>query len=310
MKLQTYPICKGRKFKREKLKRLISCKKNSIISNHILDEKNKIKFINNLFRWLKKDSRHYKLNYFLKKKYIISNYDLIYLSVKIQKAGLKKLLLNLKYHLKNLKKLKKKSYSLNFVFFFLNIEDNKNKEVTVDIKAKKYDIFNIFITLNSFYVEDFYYVINEYNKNLRKKKKFNYIILEELDYIYSWNRLDKIISYDVYMPWFLKKEEYCTQYQYKRKSERKYNCIIKEKKLKSIFPLKKVSGHLIVTDKTNMKNYEDKRGLIFWKTIFHSDLYKKKEDFFRVLKILLQRIKKEQNINPTIVYFYIGYVRD
>ena len=51
MKLQAYPICKGRKFKRKKLKKKpISCKKNSIISNHILDEKNKIKFINNLFR--------------------------------------------------------------------------------------------------------------------------------------------------------------------------------------------------------------------------------------------------------------------
>jgi len=65
------------------------------------------------------------------------------------------------------------------------------------------------------------------------------------------------------MPWFLKKEDYCMDYQYKRKFERKYNCIIKEKKLKSIFPLKKVSGHLIVTDKTNMKNNEDKRHLIF-----------------------------------------------
>ena len=50
MTLQPYPICKGRIFKREKLKKPISCKKNSIISNHDLDEKNKIKFINQLFR--------------------------------------------------------------------------------------------------------------------------------------------------------------------------------------------------------------------------------------------------------------------
>jgi len=96
--------------------------------------------------------------------------------------------------------------------------------------------------------------------------------------------------------------------QYKKKFERRYKCIIKEKKFKSIFPLKNVSGHLIVTDKTNMKNYEDKEDLIFWKTIFHSDIYKKKEDLFKVLKILLKRIKKDQKINPTIVYFYIGYV--
>jgi hypothetical protein len=109
------------------------------------------------------------------------------------------------------------------------------------------------------------------------------------------------------MPWYLKKEEYCTDTYYRRKFERKYKCIIKEKKFKSIFPLKKISGHLVVTDKTNMKNYEDKADLIFWKTIFYSDLYKKKEDLFKVLKILLKRIKNEQNIDPTIVYFFIGY---
>jgi len=175
---------------------------------------------------------------FKKKKYIISNFDFIYLSVKIQKAGWKNLLLNLKYHLKGYKKLKRKSYSLNFQFLFLNIENNLNKEITVDIKKKKYDIFNIFITLSSFYAEEFYNIINIYNKKLRKKD-YNDIILEELDYIFSWNRLDKVISYDVYMPWYLKKEEYCTENQYKRKFERKYKCIIKEKKFKSIFPLKK-----------------------------------------------------------------------
>ena len=310
MRLQPYPICKGRKFKRkklEKLKKPISCKKNSIISNHNLDEKNKIKFINQLFRWFRKDSRHYKVKYCLKKKYIISNYDSIYLSVKILKAGWKKLLLNLKYHLKDYKKLKRRSYSLTFNFFFINMENNINKQITLDIKSNKYDIFNIFITLSSFYVEEFYNIINVYHKKLCKKKDYNDIILEELDYIFSWNRLGKIISYDAYMPWYLKKEEYCTDTYYRRKFERKYKCIIKEKKFKSIFPLKKISGHLVVTDKTNMKNYEDKADLIFWKTIFYSDLYKKKEDLFKVLKILLKRIKNEQNIDPTIVYFFIGY---
>jgi hypothetical protein len=311
MRLQPYPICKGKKFKRKKLKKPISSKKTSLISNHLLDEKNKIKFINQLFRWVKKDSRHYKLYYCLKKKYIISNFDLIFLSVKIQKAGWKKLLLNLKYHQKNYKKLKRKSYSLIFIFFFLNIEDNFNKEITIDIKRKKYDIFNIFITLSSFYAEEFYNMINIYNKKLCKKKDYNDIILEELDYIFSWTRLEKIISYDVYMPWFLKKEDYCANDSInKRKLERKFKCIIKEKKLKSIFPLKKVSGYLIVTDKTKMKNYEDKRNLIFWKTIFHADLYKKKEDFFKVLKILLKRIRNQEKIDPTIVYFYIGYAND
>jgi len=96
MKLQPYPICKGRKFTREKLKKLISCKKNSIISNHILDEKNKIKFINNLFRWLKKDSRHYKLNYFCKKKiYNIKLWFNIFI-YKNTKSWIKKIIIKFK----------------------------------------------------------------------------------------------------------------------------------------------------------------------------------------------------------------------
>jgi len=91
----------------------------------------------------------------------------------------------LKHHLKDYKELKRRSYSLTFLFFFLNIEDNKNKEITIDIKAKNYDIFNIFITLNSFFIEEFYNMINIYNKKLCKKKDFNDIILEELDYVFS-----------------------------------------------------------------------------------------------------------------------------
>jgi len=289
-----------------KFKRPFSCRKYSIISNDKLNEQNKIKFINQLFRWFKKDSRHYKLNYFLKKKYIISNLDSLYLSVKIQKAGWKKLLLYLNYHLKDYKKLKKRSYTLAFTFFFFNLENSKNNELTIDITANKYDMYNIFITLNAFYIEEFYNMINTYHKKLCKKKDFNDIILEELDYVFSWNRFNKIIGYDVYLPWYLIKEEYCTDRYYKMKFERKYKCIIKEKKFNSIFPLKKVSGHLIVTDKTTMKNYHDKAKLIFWKTIFHSDLYKKKEDLFKVLKILVRRINKECNINATIVYFFIS----
>jgi hypothetical protein len=65
------------------------------------------------------------------------------------------------------------------------MENDINKEVTIDIKANKYDIFTIFITLGSFYVEEFYNIINVYHKKLCKKKDYNDIILEELDYIFS-----------------------------------------------------------------------------------------------------------------------------
>ncbi len=52
--------------------------------------------------------------------------------------------------------------------------------------------------------------------------------------------------YDVYLPWYLNKETYFIN---KKKNEKKYNCIIKEKKFNSIFPLKKVIGHLVVANK-------------------------------------------------------------
>ena len=53
MILKPYPPCKGRKFKRKKLKKLVRpiiCKKKSIIENYSLTEKNKIKFITQFFR--------------------------------------------------------------------------------------------------------------------------------------------------------------------------------------------------------------------------------------------------------------------
>jgi hypothetical protein len=85
-----YKSCKGRKFLREKLKKLIRCKANlkqSIICNNVLSEKNKIRFITQIFRWFRKDNRHYKVHYLFKNISYISNNDLIFLSVKIQKAG-------------------------------------------------------------------------------------------------------------------------------------------------------------------------------------------------------------------------------
>jgi len=85
-----YKPCKGRKFKRKKLKKLIKpicTRKNAVICNNSLFEKNKIRFLTQLFRWFRKDSRNYKIDYFVKNKYYISDNDFITLSVKIQKAG-------------------------------------------------------------------------------------------------------------------------------------------------------------------------------------------------------------------------------
>lgn len=306
MTLKPYARCKGRKFKREKLKKLkkpISCKKHSLICNCVFSEKNKIRFVTQLFRWFRKDSKHYKVNYFLKEKDHISNCDLIYLSVKIQKAGWKKLLLKLNYHLKEYKHLKRRSYTLNFTFFFTNIEDNISKETTVDIISKTFDDFHVFVTTGSFFIDEFYNIINTLNKQKMKKKDKNDLILEDLDHVFSWNRSNIVISYDAYMPWYLTKENYIMRKEYKRKHERKYFCVIKEKKFKTIFPLKKVLGHIIVTQKDENDEY------IYWKTFFKNQTFKKKEDLFKELKLLIKIINRRYKIDSTIVYFFLEILK-
>jgi hypothetical protein len=93
--------------------------------------------------------------------------------------------LKLNYRLKDYKELKRRSYSLNFKFFFYDIDNYINKEITLDIKAKKFDMFDIFITTNSFYIGDFYSIIEVLNKRKYKEKDENDYMLKKLNYIFS-----------------------------------------------------------------------------------------------------------------------------
>jgi hypothetical protein len=73
---------------------------------------------------------------------------------------------------------------LNFSFLFLNIENNKNKEVMVDIITNKFDNFNISIITNSYYIEEFYNIIDTYYKNKKNEEELD-IIFIDLTYIFS-----------------------------------------------------------------------------------------------------------------------------
>jgi hypothetical protein len=103
------------------------------------------------------------------------------------------------------------------------------------------------------------------------------------------------------MPWYLTKENYNMQKQYKRKNERKYYCTIVEKKFNSIFPLKNIIGHLVVADK-NVKNKVD---YIYWKTLLKNSYFTRKDDLLKELRILIRRINRIYKINSTLVYFFI-----
>jgi hypothetical protein len=93
--------------------------------------------------------------------------------------------------MKDYKKLKRRSYSLNFKFLFINISDKISKEITLDIRGIGFDAFDIFITTNATFFDDFYNIINTLTKatierkEKEKEKDENDIILEELYYIYS-----------------------------------------------------------------------------------------------------------------------------
>jgi len=87
--------------------------------------------------------------------------------------------------------------------------------------------------------------------------------------------------------------------QFKRKFERKYFCTIREKKLNSIFPLKNVIGHIVVSNKKGGPK------MIYWKTLFVKNSFNKKEDLFKELKACIRRINNKYNVNSIIVYFFI-----
>jgi hypothetical protein len=127
------------------------------------------------------------MKYFIKKKSIISNLDTIDLCVKVQKAGFKNLLLKLNYYLSDYKTLKRRSYSLYFRFLFINVDNIKNKEITLDIRGQHFDKYNIFITTDGYYLEDFYFILNALNKrdNEKKKADFNDDILYNIEHVYQ-----------------------------------------------------------------------------------------------------------------------------
>ena len=165
-----YEVCRGRRYRYlPKLYRPVSITLYSKVCNINFIEKNKIRFINQYIRLFIKEPNRFKNSGFLKvpytfkdKTYIISNGDIIYVSCWTLKAAWKKLLSRLNYELIDYKILKRRKYSLNFIFFFIEL-DKYNKEITLDIICTQNDSYEIFITLNSYYIKDFSFIL-EYLK--------------------------------------------------------------------------------------------------------------------------------------------------
>ena len=161
-----YKNCKGLKWRRpkywkKKYKPFVIKYSNKICNMCIL-EKNKIRFIQQFFRWFIKGPEGFKINAYLKEPYIykdsiykINECDFINMSCRTYKAAWKKLLSRLNYEMIDYQKIRRRNkYCLYFTFFFSNLNIN-SKEIMLDIISNKYNCYKIFIVLNSYYINHF-----------------------------------------------------------------------------------------------------------------------------------------------------------
>ena len=125
MILKPYPICGGRKYRivRKLYKPLVILFPSSICNKYFA-EKNKIRFIKQVFRWFYKGTKGFKVEPFLKYgmfKCQIVEGDIINVTCQSQKAGLKKLLSRLNYQIVDYKILRRRKYCLTFTFYFTDM---------------------------------------------------------------------------------------------------------------------------------------------------------------------------------------------
>lgn len=184
-KYQPYKVCVGRKYRviRKLYKPFIILIGSNLCNQHLI-EKNKVKFINQIFRWFAKSRWGYNIKHI---KSLLNDYnyiqegDSIIICSRTQKAAWKNLLLKLGYEISDYDYLKKRQYILNFKFLFLNIIDNLNNIIFLDIVCKNYDMYEILIIVNGFYIENFNTILY-YNKNLIYDKiYYNSISIKELN---------------------------------------------------------------------------------------------------------------------------------
>jgi hypothetical protein len=191
-----YEVCVGRVYRRlPKLYRPFSILLESNLCNDAIIDKNKIRLLKQLFRWFYKSRWGFRIDYKMEMDNIINNGDIIYLYSRIKKAGFRKLLLRCDYELMDYKILKNRKYGIYFTFLFLNIENISDKNISLEIKSKNEDIFNILIIVGGYYLKDFYNLL--LFKQQQKSK-----------YLYQKSELQEMTDEDFVIYCFKKKFNY------------------------------------------------------------------------------------------------------
>jgi len=164
--VKPYPPCKGLKWRRprywKKHKRPFAILYMNKICNCYFSQKNKIRFIQQFFRWFIKAPEGFKIQSFLKNPYTYKDLictlhdgDIIRLGCKSFKAGWKKLLSKLNYEIIDYEPLRqRRKYSLDFIFFFSNVHLKKN-DIMIDITCTKYNYYQIFIVIDGSFFNSF-----------------------------------------------------------------------------------------------------------------------------------------------------------
>jgi len=166
LSVKPYKKCKGFKWRRPKYwknkYKPFVVKYSRKICNICFTEKNKIRFIQQFFRWFIKGPEGFKIMSCLKEPYTYKNSiykinecDFIKISCRTYKAAWKKLLSRLNYEMIDYEKIRRrKLFGLYFTFFFSNLNQS-NKEIMLDIICNKYNSYKIFIVLDAYYISHF-----------------------------------------------------------------------------------------------------------------------------------------------------------
>jgi len=167
--VKPYPFCKGLKWRRRrywrKHRRPLVIKYVNKICNMHFTEKNKIRFVQQFFRWFIKAPEGFKIAAYLKEPYTfkdliykLNECDIINISCRTYKAAWKNLLIKLNYKMIDYKPLRqRRKYCLYFTFFFSNVT-LKNKQIMLDIICTQHNCYRIFIILDGTFFDSFKHI--------------------------------------------------------------------------------------------------------------------------------------------------------
>lgn len=188
--LKSYQACGNRRYKLlagrlKQLRRPVFIMFATRVCNIDLLLKNKLRFLKQWFRYFLKNSRGYILDPYFKllDEWILSAGDSMYLTVRIKKSALKKLFLKLSLYIVGYYKLKRRSYCINFIFFFVDLSLDKN-DISIDINCTCRDMLSIFITTNKAYWWEVSRVLLLYDITIKWTHKKPIYIKDDLKKLY------------------------------------------------------------------------------------------------------------------------------